>query len=665
MKQLLVLFWCGMIGYIFFPVNSNAQIGATDNFYPVIDTIPLGNNQYRFVVRWPKTPVDTNAYTNPPKPLSQATQDFLGIDLNNQQPQWKYFWEFGDGFFSRDSSPVHIYELDKNYAVKLRLTPIYSRNDEPTIIRGNGDTVRINQRLLAGPNQSNFPDNSTSPVQLAANWNAARTTDTITCAVSFRNVFDAPRAGVIRLKLPKNGISIIEDRIPFEDITFDTQSETDSLILSWQFDTLDFNEERTIFLDFRVDSDITVEDSDNFDVVSKVIWDGDIPPPPKDPILNVLLGVTSLDRQGSVVGVENEDVEPITIEGVNADTENFLVSRARDPNSIEVFPKIIPPGKKTHQLRYRINFENLGKAEVDLVTLRSFLEKQHDPGTLQGSGFAFSPVSSTLAGPDFPDGPNEPIWSLANASGVVFPGEGGFVEYAINTDDKRFNEGDKIRGQALITLGTDDTLLTNLAFVKVVNNDLKLPWMWGLKFGGNNQESDFSTGLGEGGYHFGLTLRKALGRLDRQYQAVRRFPASALPSFWYQIEFMGNNLKTTDSAAGANQITFDYWFAELAPLQLRYFPDLNAGPFQKGFLGISGGYKAAYLLNASINDQEQTINQGFVDRIEHNVFLEASILNNLGRPGLSIGYRLNWRLNKVFSRDPVDQYYQLFLHLNL
>ncbi len=665
MKRFLLLIASGMIGWLLFSSKANAQIGITDNFYPVIDTIPLGDNQYRFVVKWPGSPIDSNAYTNPPKPLPQVTLDLLGLDLENQQPQWKYFWEFGDGFFSRDSSPVHIYELDRNYAVKLRLTPIYSRNDEPVIIRGNGDTISVQQQLVAGVDQSNFPDDSRSPVELVPNWNAARTTDTVTCAISFRNLFQGRRSGTVQLKLPIEGVSVIEERIPYDDIFFNALAETDSLVLSWSFDSLDFNEERAFFVDFRVDPSITSEDSDNFDVVSKVIWDNEIQEPPLDPILNVLFGISSIDETGQEVGINNGEVEPITADGVNADVENFLVSRARDPNSIEVYPKIIPPGREAHQLKYRINFENLGLAEVDLVTLRSFLEEQHDPESLQGAGFTYMPISSVLSGPDFPNGANQPVWSLTNGSGVVFPGEGGFVDYSISTDKKRFRIGEKIKGQAIITLGADDTLKTNLVFTKVIDNRIRLPWYFGLKAGTNSQFSDFPNGLTEGGFHLGLTLRKALGRIDRRFQASPRFPVSALPSFWYQIELMYNNLKTMDPVPGANQVTFDYNFLELVPIQLRYFPSVNIGPFKKGFLGFSGGYKASYLMDVSINNFEQGIEGNFLDRIEHNVFVDGTIFNGLGRPGLSFGYRINWRLNKVISRDPVDQYYQVFIHFNL
>lgn len=664
MKHLLIRNFIGLM-LLSFPFFGYAQIGTTDNFYPVIDTIQLDTNRVQFVVKWPEAPTDTNAYSNPPKPLPQVTQDILGIDLENQQPQWKYFWEFGDGFFSRDSSPVHIYELDKGYKIQLRLTPIYSRNDEPVIIRGNGDTVTVATRLEVPPVQSNFPQESKSPVQLEPNWNAAKTSDTLTCAVSFRNLFQSARAGTIQLKLPKEGIAIIEDRIPFEDIEFDDQSETDSLVLTWTFDTLAFNEERTIFIDFRVDPDITEEDSDNFDVISKVIWDGDIPPPRRDPILNQLFGISSFDDNGGGVGINNGSVEPITQEGVNADVENFLISRARDPNSIEVRPKIIPPGTRAHQLEYKINFENLGLAEVDLVTLTSLLEGQHDPATLQNSGFTYMPISSTLSGPEFPQGPNRPKWSLTNGSGVVFPGEGGYLYYTIQTDNKSFQIGDKVRGQAIITLGADDTLKTNLAFTKVMNNNIKLPWYFGIKFGTNSQEAEFANGLSNEGYHFGVTARKALGRVDRKYQAFRTFPGSALPSFWYQVELMYNNLKTMDDTSGPNQMFFDSRFLELVPLQIRYFPEVNIGPFGKGFLGFSGGYKAAYLLGLDINDVESTLQEDFFGRIENVLFLDGTIFNNLGRPGISFGYRVNWRLNEVVSRDPVGRYYQLFVHLNL
>lgn len=650
------------------PVLSFAQFNATDNFYPVIDTSTagLGPNQVRFSVRFPSSPVDTNAFSDPPKPLPQITIDSLGLDPDIE-PAWVYFWEFGDGTYSKETSPVHTYTNAGDYPVNLRMVAIYSRNNEPTILKGNGSKVKLNQSIAAPP-QSNFdPDDFQRQIKVESNWNAAKTLDTITMAMSFRNTrtnSETPKGGEVKFKLPLNGFSVVGTRIPQSGITFKNISTTfDSLIFTWEFDPLNVSEEKAVFIDFRVDPGTGEADTENYDALGKIIFDEDQPNDGGGLSIPELLGFSDNQDIGSV-GVPNGNAEPLTQIGVNADNEHFKVSRARDPNSIEVTPKAIPPGKKVVALNYRINYQNLGQAPVTPVKLRSFLEPKHDISTLPdpGFGFNFEPFDGSLTGPNFTTTPTVPEWVISKPGGVVFPFESGLLDYPIKTKEIDFKVGDRIKGEALIIFGSDDTLRTDRVFTKVIDNRIRLPWYWGVKFGFNNQLSDFANGLSKGGWHAGITFRKGFGKIPASYSDNAIIPTTVLPSFWYQIELMYNNFKTIDTLSGRE--LFNYQFVELVPFQIRYFPNLNAGFIKKGFLGISGGYKASLILQAKKADTELDL-PDFFDRIENVLFAEASVFNNLGIPGLSLGYRINWRLNKVFDDDVEDRYYQIYVHLNL
>lgn len=642
-----------------------AQFNAEDIIFPVIDTttLGLGPNQVKFKVSFPN-PDNEGAFKDPPESLPQVTIDSFG--LADFPPQWVYFWEFGDGTFSQEEEPVHTYAIQGDYEVRLRLVPIYSRNNEPTILRGNGDTLRMRSQIV-NPTPTNFPaDDRQRQILVVANWNAAKTFDTITMGVSFRNLQTlVDKNGEVKFKLPADGFTILNTRSSQAGVSIEgTAIDGDSLVLTAKFENLASNEEKTIFVDFRVEPGAGELDIENYDALGKVIFDDQFADTDGGFNFTNFLGfkVGEQNIGGSGDGIPNIEYEPQTFVGLNADLEHLKISRARDPNSIEVNPKIVKPGQQVIDFSYRINFENLGAAPVSPVKLRSFLEPQHDAGTLQNTGFNFLPLTSTLTGPAFPDGPTQPVWTFTDGDGVVFPKETGLLDYKIKSIDKNFKDGDRIVGEALIIMGADDTLNTGKVFTRVVDNRLRLPWRLGLKFGGNSQFSDFPNGITEGGFHAGVTLRKALGKLDGSLKSRRRIRSDALPSFWYQFELMYNNFKTVDTLRGRTE--FDYQFLEVVPLMIRYFPKLNSGFINKGFIGISAGYKAAIPLSASIFQDELSL-PGFFDGIEHIVFAEGSILNNLGAPGLSLGYRINWRLTQTFDFDATDRYYQLFVHLNL
>src|SRR5690606_15471751 len=55
-----------------------------------------------------------------------------GTDVRNK-PYWEYFWEFGDGHFSEEVTPVHYYALSGKYRVLLHLSPRYALNKSQTI----------------------------------------------------------------------------------------------------------------------------------------------------------------------------------------------------------------------------------------------------------------------------------------------------------------------------------------------------------------------------------------------------------------------------------------------------------------------------------------------------------------------------------------------------
>lgn len=57
-----------------------------------------------------------------------------GTDIRNR-PFWEYFWEFGDGHFSTEETPVHHYSVSGKYNIVLHLSPRYAQNKPRNIFR--------------------------------------------------------------------------------------------------------------------------------------------------------------------------------------------------------------------------------------------------------------------------------------------------------------------------------------------------------------------------------------------------------------------------------------------------------------------------------------------------------------------------------------------------
>ena len=108
MKQTLpILFLCTLLS-----VTLNAQITISAE----------GGNRYRYKA----TPPAIEAMANL---------------KSSQTPEWGYYWEFGDGHFSSEASPVHSYEASGSYEVRVYLTPQYAKN-KPQMFKKNHQAAK-------------------------------------------------------------------------------------------------------------------------------------------------------------------------------------------------------------------------------------------------------------------------------------------------------------------------------------------------------------------------------------------------------------------------------------------------------------------------------------------------------------------------------------------
>ena len=99
---------------------------------------------------------------------------------------WEYFWEFGDGSFSREENPSHLYVQPGDYAATLDATAHYDDGKKP----------KKKKRPIAVPNgnsalaSASFPDvfdpEAKQAIAMAANTQP-RAEEELTCIISYRN----------------------------------------------------------------------------------------------------------------------------------------------------------------------------------------------------------------------------------------------------------------------------------------------------------------------------------------------------------------------------------------------------------------------------------------------------------------------------------------------
>jgi YVTN family beta-propeller protein len=72
-----------------------------------------------------------------PRPVANfSSKVILSVqfkDLSKNATKW--YWDFGDGTYSKERNPLHIYKKAGNYTVKLKATNKYGTSSKTTIVR--------------------------------------------------------------------------------------------------------------------------------------------------------------------------------------------------------------------------------------------------------------------------------------------------------------------------------------------------------------------------------------------------------------------------------------------------------------------------------------------------------------------------------------------------
>lgn len=621
------------------PVDETAMPkSATESF----------ENKFRFNLAWGKIS-DSCRANNPPLPL---------VEGQEKPAQWVYFWNFGDGTFSRDSTPEHAFPVGI-HVVRAALKPIYSDDHDP--LGYMVDTIVVNAIDAALAYPARIPVDSS--IALNVNWAASRPGGRLIFALTYKKIREqgeAPRT--VYLMFPSDEFEFVTMQSgPAPSSSFSEYFDGIShRVYAWDFSQVDnandATDENSVFVELKVRDAVADLLPDTVpELLTSVKAMYKLHPVQKSGKVN-LLGVSNADKTSTGAYVGDSGVENSSfVDGLDELTYlPISLNWASDPNAMSVYPAVLEPGATEAQLHYRVDFFNSGTATADTLRIDATIDNnQLNTGTLATVSTFPTPMvqsfqsESTLRWAS--DDAN--LLSLGQAQDVGFPDENafGFVNFNMKTKPGLvFKEGDRILARAHIQMEKSE-VTTNEAIVRVQSLRMAAPCMFGLKVY-YNFRSD-KEAFHRSGYNLALTARKALGKMpnpQNRYFFDPRIPKSIYPLFWWQAElgYGQTNLRNPD----VDSVRLGH--IDLTPVLLRFIakkPELRFGNIgvKRGW-GLSAGYTASFLLHGKNNGNKIDLSSwSFGQRLDHSFSVSLDLLNLIGRPGISCGFGWRWRNSAV------------------
>jgi PKD repeat protein len=130
---------------------------------------------------------------------------------------WSYFWEFGDGNFSREANPVHSYNKPGDYEANLDATAYYDDGKRAKRKKKNTNS----QQRMAGTTPLNDVFDPKGKQMIAMNsYCKPKAEEEITLVISYRNLGQVSTDGRLHLfynekKYPAKHFAFVEARTPF------------------------------------------------------------------------------------------------------------------------------------------------------------------------------------------------------------------------------------------------------------------------------------------------------------------------------------------------------------------------------------------------------------------------------------------------------------------
>jgi hypothetical protein len=400
-------------------------------------------------------------------------------------PFYEYFWIFGDGSFSREESPIHVYDQAGSYDAYLLATGNYDKGKKP---KKKGKKVEL--MASTSPSQEAFPNvikEQVKKIGIAAARNPSPEEETI-IIISYRNNTPDYQYGKLHLffnekRFPTTHFNYQESLMYFGE---EEEQPALSSILFYPYEEKkamasldDWVPKKSAFLDApRVREQAlneTLEEAKN-EFHEQRSWSYYNLAPGETRNLFVSLGATPEMVKDTAV--------TIFLQSVLESNDGRLLDEARleieivaahDPNIISVSDRKVGfRGIRRNQLQYKVQFQNTGEGPAGTIEITTSIPKGLDMEKVEVLGNY----------PECPICPEEPVdWSCMDTifrekellfvfKNVYLPGtkqQGvndrdstkGFVSYRIFPSKKMKKR--PFRSQASIVFDQEEPVVTNWA----------------------------------------------------------------------------------------------------------------------------------------------------------------------------------------------------------
>ena len=136
---------------------------------------------------------------------------------------WSYFWEFGDGSFSKEENPVHVYQRQGDYMVSLDATAHYDNGKRS---KRKKKAVNSTSRLAGtGTPMNDVFDPKTRQMVAMYSYSNPKPEEEITLVISYRNLGMVNTDGVLHLfynekKFPAAHFELTDARTHFGETRY-------------------------------------------------------------------------------------------------------------------------------------------------------------------------------------------------------------------------------------------------------------------------------------------------------------------------------------------------------------------------------------------------------------------------------------------------------------
>lgn len=563
---------------------------------------------------------------------------------------YTYFWEFGDGHYSTDNNPKHTYKSKGEYTTRLIATNNYDDGPPPTsrpkkvsitdvssadyddenrnlidkyhafrllnnrepspnqemqlvVSYANSKSYTTQGKLYVFFNEKKFNNKNFNLVDTRSYHGEINKEETLDLAykkqMSYKKFVLTTGVQTLSNSFIEETDTLIKHNLP---ATLKKAKETYQDYSVWEFDNLQANEKRNLFLTFKTTPEML-----------------------KDTTAIISIRSIFVPEQGN-------DVHQIR-------TKEMEIVTSHDPNKMAVYnTRVNYRFMRFKRIKYKVRFQNNGEGPASLIKLNVEVPKMLDKSTLKV-------LDMYPKVPICPDGEDVQYSCLDTVrikdmisfqfKNIYLPGSNqkgvhekdstkGFVKYSMKFG-KKFHKI-RSRSKTAIIFDKNEPIITNTA------------------------TSRFSTGLSIGvraGYNYFLTIDK-----EESIEIPNIIP-------------VGNSLKVTKQSKGSSYFTgltfspyksYRWYFQTEAYLDKKTFEtDYTIGYLQRVTYETTNA-DGEVVEESLITHVKQTYNK---QTIQTNLFVvPASVRYNINNSiGLGAGVQLNLRINGTTDESIQKEYY--------